>query len=296
MKKTPLVSVIVNCFNSQETILRAVASVLNQTQPNLEIIVWDNGSTDSTLSLVSSLNDKRIKLFKNAKTVSLGIARNFAINEAEGKYLAFCDSDDWWHPSKLKDQLEVLEGSSYSFVCSDFKIVNLITNTISIKYQGRRSSVLTQCDLLKNYNVGLLTLLTYTESIKKIIKDEPPEYMYIWDFDIVLKLSKEANGYFISSIAAYNTVGPSTLSVTGKLKAKKELGGWFFSNYEEITKSCPSSIKYINYKIVQCNGIVGSKINFNYFSLINVIVEKMYSQVSAKLFNNFLTKNVKSKK
>ena len=120
--------------------------------------------------------------------------------------------------------------------------------------------------------------------------------MYIWDFDIVLKLSKEANGYFISSIAAYNTVGPSTLSVTGKLKAKKELGGWFLSNYEEITKSCPSSIKYINYKIVQCNGIVGYKINFNYFSLINVIVEKIYSQVSAKLFNNFLTKKVKSKK
>jgi teichuronic acid biosynthesis glycosyltransferase TuaG len=294
MKKTPLVSVIVNCFNSEETILRAVTSVLNQTQPNLEIIVWDNGSTDSTLSLVSSLNDKRIKLFKNNKTVSLGIARNFAINQAEGKYTAFCDSDDWWCPEKLQVQLEILEESNYSFVCSDFKIIDLINNSTSTKYKDRKSSVITECDLVKDYNVGLLTLLTYTESIKKIIRDDSPEYMYIWDFDIVLKLSREGDGYFIAFISAYNTISSSTLSVTGRVEAKKELGAWLLSHYEIITQSCPNSIKYINYKIAQCIGITNSKIHFNYFSLLNVLVIKIYLKVKVKvkvkvnIFNSFL--------
>ena len=286
-----MVSVIVNCLNSQETILRAVYSILNQTLDDLEVIVWDNDSSDSTRELISTLEDKRIKLFKSDKTVSLGIARNYAVNQAKGKYVAFCDSDDWWHPEKLKIQLKVLEGSNYSFVCSDFQIVNLITDSISTKYQGRKSSVLTHCDLLENYNVGLLTLLTYTKIVKKIIKDDSPEYMYIWDFHILLRLTKEADGYFISAITGYNTIATSSLSVKGNKDAKKELGLWFLDNYNEIIKSCPNSIKYINYKIVQCNGIIEPKINFNYFSLLNVLVIKIYKKVKAIMLNNFTKEN-----
>ena len=286
MKKNPLVSVIVNCFNSEKTILRTINSILNQTFTNLEIVVWDNDSSDSTRDLISSLDDNRIKLFKSNKTVSLGIARNFAINEAKGKFIAFCDSDDWWELFKLKEQLEVLEESQYSFVCSDFKIIDLISNTTSFKYQGRKSEIVSQCGLLKNYNVGLLTLLTYTKSIKKIVKDETSEYMYMWDFDIVLKLSNNGDGYFISSSTAFNTVASTTLSITGKLEAKKELGSWFIKHYDSITQSCPRVIRYINYKIVQCNGIFGSKIRFNYLSLIIVFIEKIYLKIKNKVLNS----------
>lgn len=285
MNGAPLVSVIVNCFNSEKTILRAVNSILSQTFTNLEIIVWDNDSADSTRDIVSSIHDARVKLFKSNKTVSLGIARNFAVNQARGKFMAFCDSDDWWEPFKLNDQLHFLDGSSYSFVCSDFKIVNLITNTTSNKYFGRKSEIVSQCSLIKNYNVGLLTLLTYTESVKKIVKDENPEYMYMWDFAIVMKLSKIADGYFTSKSNAFNTVASSTLSVTGKSEAKNELGSWFVNHYDSLTQSCPNLKRYINYKIVQCNGIFNSKISFNYFSLIIVLIEKIYLKLKNKIIN-----------
>ena len=289
MKASPLISIIVNCFNSQETIFRTLQSLINQTVPSFEVIVWDNCSKDATLSIVSSIEDKRIKLFKSDKTVSRGIAGNYAINQAKGKYLAFCDSDDWWHPEKLKIQLEVLEGSYYSFVCSDFQIVNLITDSISTKYQGRKSSVLTHCNLLENYNVGLLTLLTYTQIVKKIIKDNPHDYIYMWDFNLVLMLSKEADGYFISAITAYNTIAKSSMSVEGKKEAKKEHGLWFLDNYNEIVKSCPNSKKYIDFKILQCNGIIDSKIKLQYFSLLNVLVIKIYLKVKELLLKT-LTK------
>ena len=86
-------------------------------------------------------SDSLNELFKSNKTASLGIARNFAVNQARGEFMAFCDSDDWWEPFKLNDQLHFLDGSRYSFVCSDFKIVNLITNTTSNKYFGRKSVI-----------------------------------------------------------------------------------------------------------------------------------------------------------
>tara|TARA_B110000008_G_scaffold277684_1_gene319586 strand:- start:240 stop:1097 length:858 start_codon:yes stop_codon:yes gene_type:complete len=285
MNGTPLVSVIVNCFNSEKTILRAINSILSQTFTYLEIIVWDNDSVDSTRDIVSSIDDIRVRLFKSNKTVSLGIARNFAVNEATGKFMAFCDSDDWWEPFKLKDQLQFLDGSRYSFVCSDFKIVNLITNTTSNKYFGRNSEIVSQCSLIKNYNVGLLTLLTYTKSVKKIVKDENPEYMYMWDFAIVMKLSKIADGYFTSKSNAFNTVASSTLSITGKSEAKNELGCWFVNHYDSLAQSCPSLKRYINYKIVQCNGIFNSKISVNYFSLIIVFIEKIYLKLKNKIIN-----------
>ena len=124
MKKNPLVSVIVNCFNSEKTILRAINSILNQTFTNFEIIVWDNDSSDSTRNLISSLDDNRIKLFKSNKTVPLGIARNFAINEAKGKYVAFLDSDDLWNPKKLEKQLSFMCENDIAFSYTNYQFMS----------------------------------------------------------------------------------------------------------------------------------------------------------------------------
>ena len=73
-----LVSVIVNCLNSENTILRAVRSVINQTYTNLELIVWDNASSDNTYDIVDYLDDDRVRLHRSSQTTSLGVARNKA--------------------------------------------------------------------------------------------------------------------------------------------------------------------------------------------------------------------------
>ena len=63
--ENPLVTVLLNCYNAQDTISKAIKSVLSQTYKNIELIVWDDGSKDKTLEIVKSFKDKRVKLFKN---------------------------------------------------------------------------------------------------------------------------------------------------------------------------------------------------------------------------------------
>ncbi|MCT4390804.1 glycosyltransferase family 2 protein [Leuconostoc falkenbergense] len=90
----PIISVIIPVYNGDKTIESTIKSVQNQTVANWEILVIDNGSTDSTESLVKNISntDKRVKLLKSAKGRSC--ARNKGLDFAHGKYIHFLDADD----------------------------------------------------------------------------------------------------------------------------------------------------------------------------------------------------------
>ena len=75
MKKTPLVSILMNCYNEEQLISRAIKSVLKQTYKNFELLIWDDASDDNTKKIINLFNDKRIKFFKNKKHLGLGFSR-----------------------------------------------------------------------------------------------------------------------------------------------------------------------------------------------------------------------------
>ena len=87
------VSIIMNCFNGEEFLVEAIDSVFNQTYTDWEIIFFDNASTDGSREIAKSYGSK-LKYFRINKTVPLGEARNKAITNASGKYLAFLDCDE----------------------------------------------------------------------------------------------------------------------------------------------------------------------------------------------------------
>jgi len=106
MKKA-LVSVIIPCFNCAETIGRAVTSVLRQTHQPHELILVNDGSTDATpdtLEEIKKAHKDRVKLFHMTQNRGPSAARNLAWKSASGKYLAFLDADDTWHPQKIEIQ------------------------------------------------------------------------------------------------------------------------------------------------------------------------------------------------
>ncbi len=105
--RPPQVSVIIPVYNGQETICRAIDSALNQTYAEREILVVDDGSTDSTLELLRGYGG-RIQLVQQ-KHNGVSIARNTGLNAARGEYIALLDSDDTWIPEKLQLQLEILD-------------------------------------------------------------------------------------------------------------------------------------------------------------------------------------------
>ncbi|TPI53483.1 glycosyltransferase family 2 protein [Mesorhizobium sp. B2-2-4] len=102
------VAVIIPAYNAEQFIERTLASVINQTYRNIEIIVVDDGSTDETASIVRRLSndDPRIKLLQQ-KNSGVASARNTGIRASKGIYIAPIDADDLWHPTKLEKQLRV---------------------------------------------------------------------------------------------------------------------------------------------------------------------------------------------
>lgn len=98
------ISVLVPTYNRAQKIARAVDSILNQTHRPFEVIVVDDGSTDKTPLLLTKYNGAVKVIRQNNQGVAA--ARNRAIKEASGEWLALLDSDDWWMPEKMEKQID----------------------------------------------------------------------------------------------------------------------------------------------------------------------------------------------
>jgi len=120
----PLVSVIMNGHNAAAFVRAAIESVLAQTYPHWEIIFWDNCSTDKTAAIVREHDDLRLRYFQASTFTPLGQARNLAIREARGEFLAFLDCDDIWLPRKLERQLPLFDDPEVGLVYSDSVFFN----------------------------------------------------------------------------------------------------------------------------------------------------------------------------
>jgi glycosyltransferase involved in cell wall biosynthesis len=95
-------------YNAERELDQAVESALAQTVSDLEVIVVDDGSTDGTLAMAESFRDPRVQVVSQ-ENGGAAAARNTGIAHAKGRYVAFLDADDIWLPSKLEEQLGVLE-------------------------------------------------------------------------------------------------------------------------------------------------------------------------------------------
>ena len=128
-KNLPLVSVIVNCHNGQKFLKKCIKSILSQTYKKIEIIFWDNLSTDDSKKIIKSFKDNRIKYFKSKKFLSLYSARNLAVKKAKGEFISFLDTDDWWIPSKIQKQISMYKkNKNVQFVYSNCYLFNQETS------------------------------------------------------------------------------------------------------------------------------------------------------------------------
>jgi len=101
-------SVVVPLYNKEEYVLDTIQSVLNQSYNNFEIIIVNDGSTDSSLIKLSSIKDKRIKLV-NIENSGVSNARNVGIENASFKWVAFIDADDLWNENYLYEASKIIE-------------------------------------------------------------------------------------------------------------------------------------------------------------------------------------------
>lgn len=108
----PLVSVVIPTYNREDVIKRCIKSVLNQTYDNIEIIVVDDGSTDSTQEIVQNIESEDINYHYFNNNLGANVARNKGIELASGDLIGFLDSDDIWLPDKTAKQVSVFNNSN----------------------------------------------------------------------------------------------------------------------------------------------------------------------------------------
>lgn len=131
-----LVSVVLPTFNRAYCLERAIRSVLSQTYANLELLVIDDGSTDSTEEICTQIarRDRRLRYLQQANG-GVAAARNLGLEHAIGEYVAFLDSDDWWRPFKLELQLEVMQSFDDVGLCwTDMTSVDVDSNELEHSY------------------------------------------------------------------------------------------------------------------------------------------------------------------
>ena len=115
-----MVSVIIPTYNRGPLIGRAIASVLNQTYKDIEVLVIDDASTDYTETVVDSIKDERLHYYKLEKNGGACRARNVGISKAQGEYIAFLDSDDEWMSNKIELQYKFAKEKNAMAIASNF--------------------------------------------------------------------------------------------------------------------------------------------------------------------------------
>ena len=108
MNSGPLVSIIMAAYNAERFISSAITSVLDQTYPDWELLITNDGSTDATASVLSSFTDKRISTFSQPNK-GVSAARNAGLRHMKGKYFTFLDADDTLPKESLATRINYLE-------------------------------------------------------------------------------------------------------------------------------------------------------------------------------------------
>ncbi|MCE2848902.1 MAG: glycosyltransferase [Chitinophagaceae bacterium] len=112
-----LVSIIVPVYNSASTLDKTIKSIVDQSHSNWEMLLYLDAPTDQSVSIAKAwaIRDDRIRLINADKNRGVVVARNICIRLAKGRFVAFCDADDWWGPNKLKGQLDLLINNKANF-------------------------------------------------------------------------------------------------------------------------------------------------------------------------------------
>lgn len=176
-------------YNASRFILEAIESVQNQTYEQWELIIVDDASTDSTLKLLESRAqvDIRIKVVKLEKNMGAANARNTAIENASGEYIAFLDSDDLWDANKLEEQLKFMERTGSNFSCTFYNKIDENSESLDriIKYPETANY-----DILLKYCPGNSTVIYNS---KKLGKFFIPNIKKRNDYIMWLEVIKQSN-------------------------------------------------------------------------------------------------------
>ena len=242
-----LVSIITPVYNAAAYITETIESVLAQTYTNWEMLIVNDCSKDSTVEIVQSYaaKDKRIKLINLKQNSGAAAARNTAIQNAKGRYIAFLDSDDLWKKEKLQKQIEFMQQNGYVFTFTSYEHFKEIKENIQNHVQIPKSLNYNQA--LKGNQIGCLTVMLDKKQIPNIHFTTQKHEDYILWLNI---LKQGITAYGIQESLALYRAGNSK-SISGN---KIQSALWTWKVYRESQRlSVVKSMYYMWFYVM--NGL-----------------------------------------
>lgn len=168
-----LVSIITPVYNCEKYISQTIDSVISQTYENWEMILADDNSPDNSAKIIAeyAAHDSRIKYIKLTQNGGAALARNAALEKANGRYIAYLDADDLWFPTKLERQIDFMTKNNIAFTCCDYeKIENDGTPLNKVIHMPKTISYE---QLLRNTIIQTVGVVVDTEKVDKTLITMP---------------------------------------------------------------------------------------------------------------------------
>lgn len=234
------VSIIMPNYNCEKFIEETINSVLAQTYDNWELLIVDDCSTDNSIEIIKRYceKDERIRLFVQETNQGGAAARNRALREATGKWIAFLDSDDLWLPEKLEKQLDFMHENDYKFSYTAYEHVDENASLLNVLVSGPNK--VTKRKMFHYCYLGCLTVMYDSSDIGTVqIPDEIGTGEN--DYAMWLIVCKRYTCYYLNDILSLYRVHSNSMSHKSKLsklignhyklfrisEKRSVLGAWF---------------------------------------------------------------------
>lgn len=222
-----LVSIIMPSYNTAQYIGESIRSVIEQTYTNWELLIVDDCSTDDTDTVVASFRDARIHYFKNASNSGAAVSRNKALREARGRWIAFLDSDDLWHPEKLEKQIRFMQENGYSFSYTNYSEINEQSQPLGRMVTGPKR--ITKTGMYNYCWPGCLTVM-YDASVVGLIQIAGIKKNN--DYAMWLKVCRKADCWLLADSLAFYRKRRGSISRNSYLTLVR----WHYRLYRDAEK------------------------------------------------------------
>lgn len=191
----PTASIIVPAYNAAGTIAETLESLLAQTFTDFELLVIDDGSTDTTLDIVRSFDDPRIRVVCQ-KNRGLAGAHNTGIHEARGAFIGFCDADDLWLPAKLERHIAHLRARpDVGISFSGSAMIDINGRRLGVDQRPKLRNI-TAADIFKRNPIGNGSSAVMRRAALDDFAYRPPnETLRDWWFDETFRQSDDIEGW-----------------------------------------------------------------------------------------------------
>lgn len=179
----PKVSVLMPVYNGGDYIAEAIESIINQTFTDWELIIGDDGSTDSTEEIIKSYQDKRINYYKNTENKGHTYTKYSLLDKSSGEYIAFLDADDVSMPERLEYQVRFLDENPDYGLCG--------TCGVMITPDGKKMKNILYADKHEYIKCGLLFSAVFIQSSIMVRRSLYKEYYYDPEIPLVEDLNFE---------------------------------------------------------------------------------------------------------